>query len=483
MKNIKYLWVSLCAIMLLGVCACSDSDGDPYPGGNGPVTVSKVYLLDQEQETNKKREVDFARLGQTILLEGTGFGGTRHLYVNGYETYFNTTLVTDNAFIVSLNSNTPVSKADPEKRNKIEFEKDGTTYSYEFVIRAATPRITSINNTLPKPGETVTVYGSNLQETSEVLLPGGVVVTDIVNATDDEEDGQWFSFVMPQGVTEAGAIEMTGANGKARSAEYFNNDRCMILDFDGRYEQGAWGGKNDDGTFKEGASMVYPEDLVDDPLNSGRGKCLQLIPQRLLDAGGILASKPRASECWTAGNDSENDDWTRMLDAIPATTPVTDFALQFDIYVPDGWNNTGQLQVSLINNYNIGGYNSDDNNDGNAVAFYMPWLVKNDNGLYETKEFKTSGWQTVTIPFSEFKKYSVMITDGKTPTLLDVITDRNAASYRNFGIGFANTDLKIGDQEFESSLANMKIYIDNWRVVPCSSKLISDFPDEDEPEE
>lgn len=473
MKNIKYLWMSLCAVVLSGVCACSDKDGDPYPGGNGPVTVSKVYLLDQEQETNKKREVDFARLGQTILLEGTGFGGTRHLYVNGYETYFNTTLVTDNAFILSLDSKTPVSKADPEKRNKIEFEKDGVTYSYEFTIRAATPQISYISNTLPKAGETVTVYGSNLQETSEVRLPGGVVVTDIINATGDEEDGEWFSFVMPEGVG-VGAIEMTGANGTARSAEYFNNDQCMVLDFDGRYEQGSWG---------DAASMTTADDLVDDPLNSGRGKCMMLIPQRMLDEGGVLAGKPRAVECWTAGAGNANDDWTRMTSFIPAETPTTDFALQFDIYVPDGWNNTGQLQVSLINNYNIGGYNSDDNNDGNAVAFYIPWIVKNDNGLYEAKEFKTTGWQTVTIPFSDFVKYKAMIADGKTPTLADVIADRNGATYCNFGFGFVNNDIKIGDQEFASSQANMRIYIDNWRIVPCASRLISDFPDDEALEE
>ena len=48
-------------------------------------------------------------------------------------------------------------------------------------------------------------------------------------------------------------------------------------------------------------------------------------------------------------------------------------------------------------------------------------------------------------------------------------------------MGFVNTDITLGDgTEFKSSVFTGRIYIDNWRIVPCASEIISDFPDEEE---
>lgn len=98
MKTLKYIWIACFAIAMTGFTSCSENDGDAYPGGNGPVTVSAVHLEDAES-TVPDREVAFARLGQTLRLEGSGFGGTKKILVNGYETYFNTALATDNSMI------------------------------------------------------------------------------------------------------------------------------------------------------------------------------------------------------------------------------------------------------------------------------------------------------------------------------------------------------------------------------------------------
>lgn len=462
----KYLWAVIVALTTLGFASCSDDDGDAYPGGNGAVRVDKVYLLDADANTTE-REVTFARLGQTLLLKGEGFGGTKKLLVNGYETYFSTALVTNTSMIVQLQSKTPVSEADEDVRNKIQFVKESGTYSYDFTIRAASPSITSISNTMPKAGETVIVYGANLQETTQVTLPGGTVISAeaITNAPKDES-GEWFSFVMPEGVEAGGSLSLTCANGDAVSPEYFNNKNTIILDFDGNGTQGFW-------SWSETGSMINADDLVDDPLNSGRGKVHQVIPQRLLTAG-VAAGKSRATECWTAGAGNAADDWTWMTEFIPATTPLAEVAFQFDVYVPEDWSGTGHLQVSLINNYNFGGIGSDDDGSSNSVAFWCPWI---DGG--EVVPFKTTGWQTVTIPFSEFNKYAAEIEDGKTPTFQEVIDDRNNAKYPNFGIGFVNTDFTYNKVEVKASVCKQLIYTDNWRVVPCKSVTVSDFPDED----
>ncbi|CCX70528.1 MULTISPECIES: glycan-binding surface protein [Prevotellaceae] len=464
MKMFKNIWLLCLAFVTAGLVSCNDDD-DAID--SAPISVLQVYLEDAEA-TVKDRPVEFARLGQTIRISGSGFRGMQKVYINGFDTYFNNAYVTDNNLILSIDTDTPVSDAPDSVRNTIRFVKRGTEYVYTFTIRAASPSITSIDNTLPMPGETVTVYGANLQETSKVTLPDGTEITGnaITNAPEDE-DGEWFSFVMPHSIQGYGAITIECANGTAKSAEYFNNDKCMVLNFDGEGSQGFW-------SWSETGSMLGSEDVVDDPLNSGRGKVIDFVPSRLL-SNGIAAGKSRATECWTAGNDDPMDDWSRMYSVIPDTTLLTDVAFQFDIYVPEAWVGTGHIQLCLMNNFNFGGIGSDDDADGKQTAFYCPWIQDG-----KAIPFKTAGWQTVTIPFSEFKKYASEIEEGKSPTFREVVEDRNAATYRNFGMGFVNTDFVFDGLSVTATIFKQHIYIDNWRVVPCKSEVISDFPDEEE---
>lgn len=466
MKSLtKYLGLTCLAFIAVGFTACNDDD-DYFKDDaqNSEIVISKIYLEDAESSVTD-REVDYARLGQIIRIEGSGLYGMKYVYVNGYDTYFNRTFVTDNSMMIQLDGDTPISDAEEDVRNTIRFVKDGAETIYPFTIRAASPSVSSISCTLPQPGETVTVYGFNLHETTLVTLPDGTEITDIVS----DEDGEWYSFTMPSGITAGGAILSEGANGSASTPEYFNFSSCMVLDFDGNGTQGYW-------SWSETGSMVNADDLVNDPLSAGRGLCYQILPERLITAGGVVSNKSRAVECWTAGNDNDADDWSWMFSYIPADTPVEDIAFQFDVYVPESspWTTCGQIEIALINNYNLGGIGSDDDNDGNAVAFYVPYI---EEGVMI--DFFTEGWQTVTIPFSEFNKYATEIEDGSSPTFQEIVDDRNSASYKNFGIGFANTNFTYGGVDIEAETFSNRIYLDNWRVVPCASISISDYPEDE----
>ena len=206
MKKYIYMLMALVAPLL---ASCSDDDD----AQSAQMAINKVYLQDVDAKDGVyDREVDFARLGQMIRIEGSGFTGLKKVYVNGYETYFNNALMTDNNVWVTLDKNTPVEKADEGVRNTIVFVKDNTQTTHKFTIRASAPSIKSVDNTLPKAGEKVTVYGANLQETTKVILPGGVEVT---NGIENDEDGEWYSFVMPSGVIASGSITSVGANGTA----------------------------------------------------------------------------------------------------------------------------------------------------------------------------------------------------------------------------------------------------------------------------
>ena len=107
---------------------------------------------------------------------------------------------------------------------------------------------------------------------------------------------------------------------------------------------------------------------------------------------------------------------------------------------------------------------------------WVPWLVDGENVPYTTGD----RWVTITIPLTKFGKYS---DEGGSHTFAEVISDRNAGSYRNFGFLFCNSDLKYSEElTFEASNFNQKLYVDNFRIVPNANITVSDYPDEESAE-
>lgn len=483
MKALRYICLSGLILSATAFTACEDDDEYfESDAQKKAIVVEKVFLENAESKT-PDRDITgtFARVGQLIRLEGSGFYGMKKVYINGYDTYFNRAYVSDNSMLVSINKNTPIVDAEPAERNKIRLVKDNAEFTFDnLVIRAASPSVTKVSCTLPMPGETVVVYGENLQEVSKVTLPGGVEIADGI--VSDNETGEWFSFVMPEGVTEGGNVSFEGANGIGKTPAYFNFTQGLVLNFDGVGVHRSWGGKDDDGNIQAGASMIFSSDLVQDPAGSGRGLCVPIVPQRLLDEGGISSGKPRATECWTAGNDEATDDWSRFFSVIPAETSTNEIGFQFDIYCPEEWSGTGYIELCVINNFNYAGIGSDDDREQNMSAYCVPWI---EDGA--VVPFKNDGWQTVTIPFSN------ILAEGKRPsesntfgglfekTFQDLVDARNAASNRNFGMGFVNTDFTYAGVEIESAqFTGPSIYVDNWRIVPIKSEIVSDYPEDDE---
>lgn len=467
-----FLCLAIAAVVFTG---CKDDDNG---GSTTQMTIDKIFLENINDEVNKDREVEFARLGQLLRIQGSGFMGLKKIYINGYETYFNNALMTDNNVWVTLNGDTPVEKADESVRNTITlYKSDSNKLVYKFTIRAAAPSISSCDNTLPKAGETVIVYGTNLQETTKVTLPGGIEITSGIIS---DEDGKWYSFTMPDGVTEAGSITSEGANGTAVTPAYFNDFRCFVTDFDGKGELGSW------------SATYSSDDLVSDPLATGRGKVAMLVPQVKLDAGGLDAGSN--SLLWaTAGNDNANDDWSRMFSIIPETTLASNLALQFDIYCPEPWDESGQLEFSLQNNLSNYGWNSDCTKFSaqykNTAAVWIPWL--NDDGTHQA--FTTGQrWQTITLPLSKFGNYNPETAKSDADkataaaaTLRQVSDDRNAGSYRNFLFLFVNGDIKTEEGvtpvlNYPAKLFTQKIYIDNIRVVNTTAIKVNDFDDNEQ---
>lgn len=439
---------------------CEDKDEN----GNSEMNISGIYLEDANSKV-PDRPIEFARLGQLIRIEGTGFTGLKRVYINGYSCYLNPVYITDRSFLVKVDKDIPTTDAEENVRNTIQLVKDNTQLTHTFTIRSSAPSITHLSNSLPKAGERITVYGNGLQEVSKIIFPGNIVVEGIDNIISDI-DGKFFLVDVPAGITESGSIEIECANGGAYSPAYFNYTKGIILDFDTEGQQGSWGSN---------ASMVFAEDLVTDPLETGRGKCVMIPAAKQIP---VAAGKNRNTEVWTAGNGV--DDWTTATRGIPTETNVSECGIQFDIYVPENnpWVGSGFIKLCLLNGLNGGEWATSDNKD---CYNYVPWVV---NG--KSVPFYTNGWQTVTIPFSQFYICSTNADLAKL-TYQFILDRRNNASYCNFGLFFENSDFTLKNitgnssdesTSFVSTESSAEIYIDNVRIVPLETPTYSDFADE-----
>lgn len=466
MKNIKYMLLLCIALLLAAFVSCNKEDEyfkEEYQ--SVPVKITQIYLEDYESSV-PDRPVEFARLGQLIRVEGSGLYGMKKVYVNGYDTYFNRAYVTDNSMLIQLNSNTPVVEAEEDVRNTIRFVKDETETTYEFLIRAASPSITGINQTLPMPGETVIVSGTNLHETVKVTLPGGVEVTEVIC----DEDGEWYSFVMPEGITEGGCLYSEGAHGFAQTPDYFNERRGIILDFDGTGTQGGW------------SATYSSEELTTDPLGSGRGNVVPAVPEAIVAEGGISAGA-NGKGWFTAGGEkgawsADTENWAATYaDLIPLETPVNEIALQFDVYVPEEWS-TGMLEFTFQNNLSNYGYGSTETTNTTNIEYptavvWVPWLAEDGSKV----PYKTEGWTTITIPINTVGKYQ----RDEDFTFENVCADRAAASYANFGMFLVNNEVEYSEEiVYKPEAFAQMVYVDNWRLVPYKSVVVSDYPEEEE---
>ena len=139
------------------------------------------------------------------------------------------------------------------------------------------------------------------------------------------------------------------------------------------------------------------------------------------------------------------------------------------------------MEISLQNNLSNYGYGSTETTFTTNIAYptatvWVPWLVDGKNVPYTTGE----RWVTVTIPLTKFGKYS---DEGGDHPFQEVIDDRNAASNANFIFLLCNPDLKYSeDVIFEASNIDLKIYVDNFRIVLNEKIKISDFPEEEDAE-
>ena len=436
MKNkiyIKYL-------LLLGLIAAiipfnSCKDVNENGGGNSAAPVIKAVYLEDAQSSVPDRKVDFARLGQTIRLEGESFLGVSKLFVNGYEILFNPALMTNTSMWFQISGKVPTIDALEDVRNTIRLEKGSQSCVYDFEIRAAAPAITSISHTMPQAGDRITVYGTGLQEISSVTFPGNVVVTDGI--VSDDETGKFFEVTVPSGVSDdGGSIYAVSSNGGVYSPACFNYKKGLLHNFDD-VQNYSWGS----GVDNTALTAVIPA--------TGTGPKSQGGYQVFNSSGSLAGGTDQ--RFWL-----NSTNVMAIMGNIPPSTSADECGIQMDIYVDGAWN-SGLIRFATADGYGETKY---------AMLYYP-----NSPGAYDPSAFVNPGaWFTITLPFGSSNDFS-----GKT--LADVITQMSAASYKQCGPWLDNTNRK-GEDLFTPAPATEKVYFDNIRVVPLTKPAYTDFPDE-----
>lgn len=171
MKNLKFKMLS----WVLGVCSiatlvsCSEE--------NRPETLSRVApSIENISLAQNDSLVEQGTADNMYIIRGKGFLGTQKIFFNETDTYFNSTLITDNVILVTINRNTPYAEATDEIR--IVTPKGVATY--HFIVAPPAPAIDSYSPINPSAGQNITIKGSFFLDP---VVTFGTIPAAIVSST------------------------------------------------------------------------------------------------------------------------------------------------------------------------------------------------------------------------------------------------------------------------------------------------------------
>nr|AIA99567.1 hypothetical protein [uncultured bacterium contig00010(2014)] len=337
-----------------------------------------------------------AAMGATVALIGDGLSGASEVWFNDQKAKLNPTMITNRAVVVEVPGGMP-----GEVTNMITLRtKKGKEATFPFAVKIPAPRITWMTNLLAPAGATVTLRGNyffpDANGKIEVLFPGNVKGTVVAF------DTQNIRVTIPEGALE-GTIAVTSLYGTGR-AEFLYGDRTGVF-IDG--ENGAWNGWSLSDFGTEGGydgsyiklegklgSWAWPDNKI----------------QLLYNLGGKIADI--------------------------AAADMGDYGLRFEANCLS-WSDTPYI-------FRFGPAGSGNDVDGTPGGQYhwKPWLVEGQN-----VNWVTDGWETVSLPFSEFVYNKDESVNGLSLSPSDLV------ELYIMPFGAAN-----GESE-------LKLWLDNLRIV------------------
>ena len=256
-----------------------------------------------------------------------------------------------------------------------------TTRSGTVIFKiSATPTITGVSNENAKTGDSVYIYGTYLKSIQTFTF-AGTSITSFVSSG----DGSSVGFVLPA-LSQSGPVSITTPFGTATTV-YKVNDIAGLgsisnWEWSGNFNWQWWGGA----TLNSGdPNSGWPPYNADFPGNSSMYMSLK---------NSILA--PGEGNTWS--NYAILMNGAQWVPTANINDPISDWAFKMEVNIPQPWNG-GSLVIQSGNNTYI--YRGE------------PWQIS----ATTTASYKTKGWITLTIPFTEFRKADATLGEGKGASL------------------------------------------------------------------
>ena len=337
--------------------------------------------------------------GKWVVISGRNLKGALQIYFDGVKGTVTESLFSDTSALVLMPSVISFPLVEDSQLNTIRYVTTHGETTFSFPIVAPAPTISGISNESANPGDSVKINGFNFFFIKNVKY-AGVDITNYKGA----DDGTSISLVVPQDAT-VGPVTVTTNSGTVTTVYNVHDYVTGVLN-------------NNDGINKYAWGVATSDNSVDFPGNNGK--------YSVFNVSNLGAPN---TNWWERSINLNAGQWI-PVDKLQDT--LGNYAVKFEIFVKKPWVN-GSIQI--VKDYSWA-----------YTALYRPW--KNSDG--SIVPFTTKGWQTVTIPLSDF------VTDKGMPAskLTDVVGASGAGGTM---IGFINDGSTI--------VANFEAAIDNIRVV------------------
>lgn len=430
MKLLKYIGKNciLGLILVVWLSACQDEDR---------VTVSRICM---QKVGDTQTELTKIRLGEMVRIEGNGFATTKGVYCNGVlVSGVNSNFITDTQIIFTVPKSTPIGSEvkNKEELNTIRIVTKYDDFVYSVPILGATPTITGVSHTLPKAGEQIKIYGTNLRGIEKVTFPGGIVVE--ADQFSENADYTEITLNVPEGGDrEPGELCVEGVSGGAYSYNYMNCKDCIFIK---KFQQADDEAYNYSNLLTAAMQTPLPEETYGEP---GNPEYYRGFPKEgpsdidpvLQDNQEIGNFRVYSGKMWDILLANSNG-------LIKESTSCDKLAIQFDYYATTPWS-TGCFRWEMIEN------------NSNYRQTTLSWV---ESAEIVPVAFK--GWKTLTMPLTD-------MTDVKGKTVKQV---KEAIGDKGGKFMFKVGKFQVGGTYYTgTTMRDCQIFVGNFRIVPYSKK-------------
>jgi hypothetical protein len=477
-KKIRFLLLFFTVVIGILVVSCNNEDmGSPV------ITAVRNYAASPKDTIM----TDAVAKEQWVVIQGQNLGNAVRISFDGVPASFNSSLLTSNSAVVKIPAIT-FSKVDVNKMYTIEYVTSEGTATFSFKLGPAAPTVTSISDVFAEPADSVYIYGKDLVLVKSFSY-GGTPITSFKSNL----DGSAVGFLMPSPAPVSGDVVITTFTGVVTykiSADpiiySISNENALANDsvfVYGTYLKGiqsfSFGG-TPISSYKldsngKSIGFVLPPSPQTGPVSItttfGSVTTLYNVNDTKGTSSLSIADGGDNWQWWAASKSGPNNPdfpgnnteffvldkgtllpgdgwpWTSAVRLNPRNwiaqaninDPIENYALKFEVNIPNDWNGGSMLIQS----------------DNDAYTYRAePW----QKTATTTAAYKTKGWMTVTVPFTEFRSKDTKLGVGRGDSMTEFISLLGTSGKSGFYLYLHNYDTS-------PTITGFKAGFDNIRVV------------------